>query len=166
MINTDISIETKTVTMSLDDYNKYVLPVLLGKSEVVEEKQPQPEQQKSIEQEVTDMLAKMGVRRNLMGFNYLRDAIILCVDTPKFINNITKDLYPAIARIHTTTDSKVERAMRHSIESAFSTGNLAYIDSIFKHIVNPNKSKVTNSEFTATIADMLRLKKGSYWYGK
>ena len=70
---------------------------------------------------------------------------------------MTKVLYQAIAKKHGTTASRVERAIRHAIEVAWSRGQLEMIDEIFGYTVNSGKGKPTNSEFIALITDKIRL---------
>ena len=69
----------------------------------------------------------------------------------------TKQLYPSIAKQYNTTPSRVERAIRHAIEVAWSRGKMDTIDMLFGYTVNNGKGKPTNSEFIALIADRLRL---------
>ena len=73
------------------------------------------------------------------------------------LGQVTKVLYPEIARSYNTTSSRVERAIRHAIEVAWNRGNTEAIDDIFGYTVSASKSKPTNSEFIAMIADKLRL---------
>jgi two-component system response regulator (stage 0 sporulation protein A) len=114
---------------------------------------------KTLEQEVTDVMHEIGVPAHIKGYQYLRDAIVSAVNNPAIINSITKQLYPSIARECNTTPTRVERAIRHAIEVAWSRGQLEAIDSLFGYSVNPSKGKPTNSEFIATIADTLRLRR-------
>ena len=72
-------------------------------------------------------------------------------------NAITKVLYPTIAKMHQTTASRVERAIRHAIEVAWSRGKLDTLDELFGYTVSNGKGKPTNSEFIALIADTIRL---------
>ena len=73
------------------------------------------------------------------------------------LSGITKVLYPTVAKKYNTTSSRVERAIRHSIEVAWNRGNVEAISQIFSYTISYNKSKPTNSEFIAMIADKLRL---------
>ena len=73
------------------------------------------------------------------------------------INQITKQLYPDIAKKFKTTPSRVERAIRHAIEVAWARGEQAAVESIFGYTISAAKGKPTNSEFIAMIADKLRL---------
>jgi len=70
---------------------------------------------------------------------------------------VTKVLYPTVAKMHQTTASRVERAIRHAIEVAWSRGKLDTLDELFGYTVNGGKGKPTNSEFIALIADTIRL---------
>ena len=82
---------------------------------------------------------------------------MMSVDDSEMLNSITKILYPSIAKQHGTTPSRVERAIRHAIEVAWSRGQLEMIDEIFGYTVNSGKGKPTNSEFIALITDKIRL---------
>jgi hypothetical protein len=75
----------------------------------------------------------------------------------EILGSITKVLYPVVAKKFKTTSSRVERAIRHSIEVAWNRGNVDTISQIFSYTISYNKSKPTNSEFIAMIADKLRL---------
>jgi len=110
-----------------------------------------------IEVEVTNIMHEIGVPAHIKGYQYLRDAIMMVVKDLDVINSITKQLYPTIAREYNTTPSRVERAIRHAIEVAWSRGQIDAIDALFGYTVNVGKGKPTNSEFIAMVADKLRL---------
>ena len=86
-----------------------------------------------------------------------REAIIMSVNDIDMLNSITKILYPTIAKKFQTTPSRVERAIRHAIEVAWSRGKMDTIDALFGYTINNGKGKPTNSEFIALIADKIRL---------
>ena len=106
---------------------------------------------------ITNMIHEIGVPAHIKGYQYLRDAIILAVNDIEMLNSITKVLYPTIAKKHQTTPSRVERAIRHAIEVAWSRGKMDTIDALFGYTVSTGKGKPTNSEFIALIADKIRL---------
>lgn len=110
-----------------------------------------------LESDVTDIIHEIGVPAHIKGYQYLRDAIILAVNDIEMLNSITKILYPTIAKRHQTTPSRVERAIRHAIEVAWSRGKMDTIDELFGYTVSKGKGKPTNSEFIALIADKIRL---------
>jgi len=91
---------------------------------------------KNIEVEVTNIMHEIGVPAHIKGYQYLRDAIMMVVKDLDIINSITKQLYPSIAREYNTTPSRVERAIRHAIEVAWSRGQVDAIDSLFGYTVN------------------------------
>jgi two-component system response regulator (stage 0 sporulation protein A) len=113
--------------------------------------------QYNLESDVTNIIHEIGVPAHIKGYQYLRDAIMMSVDDSEMLNSITKILYPSIAKQHGTTPSRVERAIRHAIEVAWSRGKVDTIDELFGYTVHNGKGKPTNSEFVALIADKIRL---------
>ena len=111
----------------------------------------------NLEGRVTDMIHEIGIPAHIKGYHYLRDAIIMAVEDMDVLNAITKVLYPTVAKKHQTTASRVERAIRHAIEVAWSRGKLDTLDDLFGYTVSNGKGKPTNSEFIALIADTIRL---------
>lgn len=78
--------------------------------------------ERNLETDVTNIIHEVGVPAHIKGYQYLRDAIIMSVTDMEMLNSITKILYPTIAKQHQTTPSRVERAIRHAIEVAWSRG--------------------------------------------
>lgn len=111
----------------------------------------------NLEDDVTQLLHEIGIPAHIKGYQYLRDAIIISVEEKEMLVSVTKVLYPTIAKKHGTTSSRVERAIRHAIEVAWSRGQLEMIHEIFGYTVNSGKGKPTNSEFIALITDKIRL---------
>ena len=110
-----------------------------------------------LEKDVTDMMHEIGVPAHIKGYQYLREAIMMSVEDPAMISSITKILYPTIAKRFQTTPSRVERAIRHAIEVAWSRGRMETLDAMFGYTIDTGKGKPTNSEFIALIADRIRL---------
>lgn len=111
----------------------------------------------NLETDVTNIIHEIGIPAHIKGYQYLRDAIMMSVNDSEMLNSITKLLYPTIAKMHKTTASRVERAIRHAIEVAWSRGKMDTINDLFGYTVNNKKGKPTNSEFVALIADKIRL---------
>ena len=111
----------------------------------------------NLEALVTNVIHEVGVPAHIKGYQYLREAIIMVVNDIEVINQITKSLYPQIAKRFKTTPSRVERAIRHAIEVAWGRGQQEAVESIFGYTISASKGKPTNSEFIAMIADKLRL---------
>ena len=110
-----------------------------------------------LEAEVTNMIHEIGVPAHIKGYQYLREAIMMSVEDSSVLSSITKILYPGIAKQFETTPSRVERAIRHAIEVAWSRGKIETLDGLFGYTINTGKGKPTNSEFIALIADKIRL---------
>ncbi len=107
--------------------------------------------------DITDIIHEIGVPAHIKGYLYLRKAIEMVYYDIELLGSITKVLYPDIAKQFNTTASRVERAIRHAIEVAWSRGNVDAISSLFGYTVSVTKAKPTNSEFIAMVADRLRL---------
>lgn len=114
-------------------------------------------QRVKLENEITEILHEVGIPAHIKGYMYLRTAIMKTFYDPEILGQVTKVLYPEIARTYNTTSSRVERAIRHAIEVAWNRGNTDAIDAIFGYTVSSSKAKPTNSEFVAMISDKLRL---------
>lgn len=133
-----------------------MIPVKESKPEFVEINTEISSEDK-LEIKVTNVIHEIGVPAHIKGYQYLRDGIMMVVNNIEVINQITKQLYPDLAKKYKTTPSRVERAIRHAIEVAWNRGQLETVEAIFGYTVNSNKGKPTNSEFIAMIADKLRL---------
>lgn len=117
-----------------------------------------PLQTYDLETIVTDYIHELGVPAHIKGYQYMRSAIMMVVENMELLNYITKQLYPEIAKKYSTTSSRVERAIRHSIEVAWNRGRPETMNEIFGYTIDNGKGKPTNSEFIAMVADRVRLK--------
>ena len=111
-----------------------------------------------LEMMITEVIHQIGVPAHIKGYYYLRDSIMITIENGDAMTSITKCLYPTVAKMHLTTASRVERAIRHAIGVAWDRGDVDLLNSIFGYTVHSEKGKPTNSEFIAMIADKLRLK--------
>ncbi|GAB7386844.1 sporulation transcription factor Spo0A [Bacillaceae bacterium] len=112
---------------------------------------------RSLDASITSLIHEIGVPAHIKGYLYLREAIAMVYHDIDLLGSITKVLYPDIAKKFNTTASRVERAIRHAIEVAWSRGNMDSITNLFGYTVSNSKAKPTNSEFIAMVADKLRL---------
>ena len=110
-----------------------------------------------IDEKLANIFITVGIPAHIKGYQFLREAIKMAMETPEIINSITKKLYPAIAEKFETTASKVERAIRHAIEVAWNRGKIENINSIFGLKVYTSSEKPTNGEFIALVADKMIL---------
>ena len=117
----------------------------------------QKDSQKSLEEVVTEIIHDVGVPAHIKGYQYLREAIVMSVLDMDMLNSVTKVLYPEVAKRFKTTPSRVERAIRHAIEVAWSRGKVDTIEELFGYTISIGKGKPTNSEFIALITDKIRM---------
>ena len=111
----------------------------------------------NLEMQVTEIIHQIGVPAHIKGYQYLRDAILMAIEDDSIINAVTKRLYPAVAKKHATTSSRVERAIRHAIEVAWDRGDVDTLTAYFGYTIHNERGKPTNSEFIAMISDKFRL---------
>ena len=105
----------------------------------------------------TEILLKLGIPAHIKGYRYLRTAILLSVYDAGQLSAVTKILYPNVAREYNTTASRVERAMRHAIDIAWTRADINDVTNFFGCSYYSHESTPTNSEFIALAADKLRL---------
>jgi two-component system response regulator (stage 0 sporulation protein A) len=129
----------------------------LTKPDTVTVKSSVPRKEVDLETLVTEFIHELGVPAHIKGYQYIRTAIMMVVEDMDMLNYITKQLYPEIAHIYNTTASRVERAIRHSIEVAWTRGRPETMNEIFGYTIHTGKGKPTNSEFIAMVADRIRL---------
>ena len=110
-----------------------------------------------LERYITDIMLDIGVPAHLKGYHYLRDAILLSGRDMEVVSSVTKLLYPTIAKRFKTTDQKVERAIRNAIEVSWARGNAETFEKLFGYSARSGRSRPTNSEYIARIADSIRL---------
>ena len=112
---------------------------------------------RGLDEKISNIFITVGIPAHIKGYQFLREAIKLAIESPEIINSITKKLYPAIADRFETTASKVERAIRHAIEVAWNRGKIENINSVFGLRVYTSQEKPTNGEFIALVADKMSI---------
>ena len=112
---------------------------------------------RSLDDRISNIFLSLGIPAHIKGYQYLREAVRLVMEDSDRINRITKELYPSIARRFATSPSKVERAIRHAIEVAWSRGRVDTLNRAFGCRVAIPEDKPTNGEFIALIADKLSM---------
>lgn len=157
-----ITVPGGNVTSESEEGMDFIIPskALAGvNAEVqeIKETKSKEELERDLERIVTDMIHEVGIPAHIKGYQYLREAIKMSVEDPEMLGSVTKILYPTIAKKFQTTPSRVERAIRHAIEVAWSRGKMETLEFLFGYTINAGKGKPTNSEFIALIADRIRL---------
>ena len=119
----------------------------------------EPSEGESVDEQITNLFLTLGIPAHIKGYQYLREAVRMVIENHDLINSITKELYPGIARRFDTSASKVERAMRHAIEVAWTRGRLEAVNQMYGYRVFAREDKPTNGEFIAMVSDKLAVKK-------
>lgn len=107
---------------------------------------------------VQELLLELGAPDHLIGHPYMIEAILMVLADRKCIDNITFMMYPTLAAKFDTTAARVERAMRHLIDVAWTRGDVDVLSRYFGNIVSPDKGKPTNGEFIARCANIVRMR--------
>ena len=115
-------------------------------------------QEETLDEQITNLFLTLGIPAHIKGYQYLREAVRMVMENHDVINRITKELYPGIARRFDTSASKVERAMRHAIEVAWTRGRLEAVNQMYGYRVFAREDKPTNGEFIAMVSDKLSVK--------
>ena len=113
--------------------------------------------QDNINRRITKILHSVGIPAHIKGYHFIREAVEMVIENPTVIGQVTKTLYPSIAKKFDSSPTKVERAIRHAIELGWTRGNQDIIDEIFGYTISAIKAKPTNSEFIAMVADYISL---------
>jgi len=108
--------------------------------------------------DIKSILINLGISSGLKGYPYLITAIELCIDNREMLNNVTRNLYPEIARLHCVNEVKVEHAIRHAIQKAWSVDGSVFRRTVFGNTMEQGV-KPTNTAFIATIADYIEVRK-------
>jgi len=104
---------------------------------------------------VTKHIKMVGITANIKGYYYLRDAILMVHEDFDLMSRLTTGLYVMVAGKYNSTPQRVERAMRHAIETAWNRGNIKVLEEFFGYTILDTKGKPTNGEFIAMLADKL-----------
>lgn len=111
-----------------------------------------------LERTISDLMLELGIPAHLRGYQFLRSAIGMCVEDMELVESVTKLLYPDLAKMYQTTDTKIERAIRNAIEVSWERGNTDLFEELFGYSNTLEYTRPTNSEYIAVVADYIRLK--------
>ena len=108
-------------------------------------------------QKVTNLLLNFKFQPNMVGFDYLRRAVLYCYESNQNAANITTKLYPMLAKEFNTRAASIERGMRMSIDNAYVSGGLLTLNDYYGSIVYTNKFKFSNSEIISILVEIIKL---------
>lgn len=101
----------------------------------------------------THILLRLGFQAHQKGYRYLREAVLIVFQEPEALTSVTKLLYPEVAKRFNTTDKQVERAIRNSIETAWTKGNKKALGDNFGEIYINSATRPTNTEVIEILKD-------------
>ena len=113
------------------------------------------------DEQITNLFLTLGIPAHIKGYGYLREAVHMVLNDRTILSRITKELYPGIARRFDTSASKVERAMRHAIEVAWTRSRLDTVNQMYGCKIFDAMDKPTNGEFISCVSEKIGQKRGA-----
>lgn len=111
---------------------------------------------KDIDDIISENLTDIGIPASLTGYKYIITAIKEVINDDSALEGITKILYPSIAKKHNSTPQRVEKAIRHAIEVAWSQDPNGIFKNDYNFTLKTGKYRPTNSEFIAVLSRRIR----------
>lgn len=106
---------------------------------------------------ISNILELLGISPGREGFHYLLKIIYICYLNPTLLKNMSKNVYPRVAKEFHKTVSAIEKGIRTAIESGWNRSDYEYANELFKNSLDPNKLKPTNVPFIRTIVRKITL---------
>lgn len=108
--------------------------------------------------DLQETLKRMGFSSSLQGYKYSMLAIMLAIQHPEILQQVTTLLYPTIAKRFNVTSTSVERCIRNAIEIAWIKGDTEFSNDLFQYSIDSERGKPTNSEFLSVITEYFLFK--------
>lgn len=110
------------------------------------------------EREIYEVMKDLGVCPQNLGYTYSIYIVNeILVGNFNASTPIVKGIYPEVAEKFNTTGSRVERAIRHSVESICKNTDTEVLYKYFGNCLNPKSGKVSNHAFLVCIAEYIRV---------
>lgn len=106
-------------------------------------------------EKIAILLKKVGVSPANCGWKYITEAVKMVLEDDTVLDGITKRLYPDIAKKFDTTAQRVERGIRYAVEHTLDNMPADMICAVFGNTLSYHKGKATNSDFIATLAELV-----------
>ena len=103
----------------------------------------------------TYLLLQCGFQASQIGYRYLREAVLIACFDEEAVTSVTKLLHPEIAKRFKANDKQVERAIRNSIETAWTKGNHEVLQEIFQECFAKSDTRPTNTEVIKVLRDRI-----------
>lgn len=105
---------------------------------------------------IHQILKGLGIPTHIKGYHYVTTAVLLCIEDITYADQITKRLYPEVARKHSTTSNRVERAIRSAIDSGWNSADVNLKEEVFSNSISTKKNKPSNSHFITAVAEYIK----------
>lgn len=109
---------------------------------------------KDMENIISKKLIGLGIPTRLKGYKYMLAAIEQVLEDETSLEGVTKILYPDVAKKYNSTPQRVEKAIRHAIEVAW-TDNGVELRREFRD--RKENKRPTNSEFISRISTYIKM---------
>ena len=109
---------------------------------------------KELENIISRKLIGLGIQTRLKGYKYILAAIEQVLEDETSLEGVTKILYPDVAKKYNSTPQRVEKAIRHAIEVAW-TDNVVELRREFED--GKENRRPTNSEFISRISTYIKM---------
>ena len=99
---------------------------------------------------------RLNMPISITGFLYLQESVLLAMEDPQALHQLTNVLYPYVALQFQTSGKNVERCIRNAVEKTFEEGDLAMLQRYFPHFLNNKNGKPNNKEFIGYLAELAK----------
>ena len=113
---------------------------------------------KSLKEIISIYLKRLGIPADVRGYAILKDAIELTINDASYVRGVHKNLYVVLAKKYNVTTKNIERNIRYAIGKVALSVNRDLMKEIFSNTINPEKVKVTNVKFIATLSEYISMK--------
>lgn len=156
-----LRMEGSLVSASLGESDKYNIIVINGESLTGEymgnslyNSECKRKSGKELENIISKKLIGFGIPTRLKGYKYMLSAIEQVLEDETSLEGVTKILYPDVAKKYNSTPQRVEKAIRHAIEVAW-TDNGVELRREFQD--RKENKRPTNSEFISRISAYIKM---------
>ncbi len=102
---------------------------------------------------IRNELLRFGFRMHTKGAQQMLEAIVRVVQDERRLEDLKHGVYPYVAKKCGGTAASVERNLRYTLESAWTRGDLAALQSCFGYTIDAERGKPTNKAFLAQMAE-------------
>ena len=99
---------------------------------------------------------RLNMPISITGFLYLQESVLLAMENPQALHQLTTVLYPNVALQFRTSSKNVERCIRNAVEKTFEQGDLTMLQTYFSHFLGNKNGKPNNKEFIGYLAELAK----------